>query len=727
MTYLEDLKNNGAGKFSKVSYGYNCFANGEKVSDGFRKIYLNSPSLRKKMGDDPFGHPEALLWYIDAPLGQKICITWAMYGLWLSRPDLHQTFTLNNDLDRYRYWWWFIHTGDVYYSQSTIKGHWELFNLIAAPEATDAMYVDGAAATMQIIFTHMLGRNAGTRGVKFLKPLCRNKLGAMLAVLAVAVTPASRANGHTLRRIGITLNRILRYRHPASTQLHHETTRRHASSVATTSYRGIYPPETNSTESGLWCARSITIPLPEGPHKSLHLKGTCPIALHRQARKVDTVEIELFLDEISICRQCIPASGEVEISVLIEGALSFSKSLRVELNSSFVPTEIGLHLDDRRLAWKILQASTAQCAMIDVHRDIQLLPLTTLRSAGGINLVGYLAAELGVGEAARSMAKAAHAVDIPYSIIDVGYQSINQQRDESAWEFSKNEKFDIDIIYVNADQTPNTLAYLERIEHAKPLARIGYWHWEQPRLPERYLSSFDGLDEIWVATSFVHEAVASISPVPVFKVPHAVEFSVDASITRSMFGIPENTFAVLVMYDFLSYRYRKNPEAAIAAYRKVALRVKNISLVIKTINASSSADDYANLKQSVEDMPNVIFLDDVFTREKIYALESCCDCMISLHRAEGFGLGPAEMMYLGKPVIATGWSGNMEFMNNMNSFPVNYTLQPLARALGVYEAGIEWAEPDIDHAAYCLTKLIEVSRSGEAHWWACKTHNGNKI
>jgi glycosyltransferase involved in cell wall biosynthesis len=102
----------------------------------------------------------------------------------------------------------------------------------------------------------------------------------------------------------------------------------------------------------------------------------------------------------------------------------------------------------------------------------------------------------------------------------------------------------------------------------------------------------------------------------------------------------------------------------------------------------------------------VVLIDEVLTREQVYSLQAACDCLLSLHRAEGFGLAPAEMMYLGKPVIATGWSGNMEFMTPMNSFPVEYTLEPLQRSIGVYQAGLNWAEPSVEHAAHCLLRLL---------------------
>jgi glycosyltransferase involved in cell wall biosynthesis len=209
-----------------------------------------------------------------------------------------------------------------------------------------------------------------------------------------------------------------------------------------------------------------------------------------------------------------------------------------------------------------------------------------------------------------------------------------------------------------------------------------------------------------VPTAFVQQAVAAIAPVPVFKVPHVVEFAIPQVPDRSRFGLPAGMFLALVMYDFDSYQYRKNPDAALVAFKKAVKSSGDAGLVIKTVNSHNHPEQRAIIRDSVADMKNVFFIDEFLGREDIYELEACCDVLLSLHRAEGFGLAPAEMMYLGKPVIATGWSGNMEFMTPMNSYPVRYDLKPLERTLHPYEAGHDWAEADIDHAAFCLSEII---------------------
>jgi glycosyltransferase involved in cell wall biosynthesis len=174
---------------------------------------------------------------------------------------------------------------------------------------------------------------------------------------------------------------------------------------------------------------------------------------------------------------------------------------------------------------------------------------------------------------------------------------------------------------------------------------------------------------------------------------------------RMRFGLPADRLLVLMMYDFHSYQYRKNPQAAIAAFRSAAGRCPGMGLVVKTINGSAHPEALAELREQLRDLPDVVFIDQFLSRQDTWDLQACCDVLLSLHRAEGFGLAPAEMMSLGKAVVATGWSANMDFMTADNSMPVRYSLKPLDRDLGAYGPGPMWAEADVEHAAWCLEQL----------------------
>jgi glycosyltransferase involved in cell wall biosynthesis len=129
--------------------------------------------------------------------------------------------------------------------------------------------------------------------------------------------------------------------------------------------------------------------------------------------------------------------------------------------------------------------------------------------------------------------------------------------------------------------------------------------------------------------------------------------------------------------------------------------------VIKTQNAQFHEKDVALLRQRIAGRKDIIWINETLSRQEVYDLQSVCDALVSLHRSEGFGLGPAEAMFLGKPVIATNWSGNADFMRPQNSLPVNYRLVQLEKDVGVYQAGQTWAEPDVTHATQLMRSIVD--------------------
>lgn len=325
-----------------------------------------------------------------------------------------------------------------------------------------------------------------------------------------------------------------------------------------------------------------------------------------------------------------------------------------------------------------------------------------------INILGHFSREIGIGEAARSLASSCEQTGLAVTRIDV-----DRVLEESASNLSESLKGHdqpgpIDLFYFNADTTLAVGRHLRAIGRPSGY-RIGCWAWEQSVLPQRFHESFAEIDEVWVPSRFVHEAIAPVAPVPVITIPPAVQFRPTPGIRRSDFGLPQDKCLVLVMYDFHSFQERKNPRAALAAFRAAKAAEPALALVIKTINAQHHPGERQKLEESLQDLTDVTFLDAALTRQQAWDLESCCDILLSLHRAEGFGLILAEMMFLGKPVVATGWSANMDFMNDSNSVPVAFRLEPLARPVGPYEAGIRWAEPDVDHAASALRQLARDS------------------
>jgi glycosyltransferase involved in cell wall biosynthesis len=324
----------------------------------------------------------------------------------------------------------------------------------------------------------------------------------------------------------------------------------------------------------------------------------------------------------------------------------------------------------------------------------------------GVNLIGYARSEHGLGQSLRQFSTALDASSTAYAVIDFNTGNSSRVEDRSLEERIVDEPvYPINIFHINADQMPVVESNIP--SHLFTRYNIGFWHWELPELPEHDHAGFNSLNEVWVPTGFVQESIAKCSPVPVVRMPHAIHFTVSPDANRQRFGLPEDKFLFLMMYDFSSYQERKNPQAALEAFdRAFAGKGDQAVLVIKTQNAQFHHAAVALLQEKLAGRKDIVWINETLPRQAVYDLQSVCDALVSLHRSEGYGLGPAEAMFLGKPVIATNWSGNTEFMRQDNSLPVNYTLVKIEKDVGVYLAGQTWAEPDVDHAASLMAQVV---------------------
>lgn len=337
----------------------------------------------------------------------------------------------------------------------------------------------------------------------------------------------------------------------------------------------------------------------------------------------------------------------------------------------------------------------------------------------GVNLIAYIRASMGVGEASRGNASALQAANIPFSIIN--YEKGNPARmDNLRWQHKEvtEPQHDINLLHINADHTPAVIKDLGRATF-KGRYTIGFWAWEMPKFPDRWQDSFAHLDEIWVPSRYVYEAVAEKSPVPVITIPHIIDVDMDSAQTyeRATFGIPEQCFAFLSMFDTHSIAQRKNPFGSIVAFQRAFTPADdNARLVIKINNADEAASK--SLQDMIKGWPNIQIIDSHLDRAGIDSLINCCDCYVSLHHAEGFGLAPAEAMSMGKVALLTNWSGNTEYMTADNCIAIRYELRTLGKDYGPYEADQYWAVPDLDHAASEMKNIAgdpeRARRVGEA-------------
>jgi glycosyltransferase involved in cell wall biosynthesis len=237
---------------------------------------------------------------------------------------------------------------------------------------------------------------------------------------------------------------------------------------------------------------------------------------------------------------------------------------------------------------------------------------------------------------------------------------------------------------------------------------IGIWLWETQCFPNEWYDRFVYYDEIWAPTSFIASALSPISPVPVVRVPVVLDPGApgNRSAGRSRLGIRDDEFVYLFVFNFYSRFQRKNPKAVIDAFKLAFSPDDSARLVIKCANADFAAEYFRELNKLSEGQ-RITLCDGQWSESEMSDLMAACDCYVSLHRAEGVGLTISDAMAAGKAVVSTGWSGNMDFMDVSNSFPVRFRISLLDADVAHYRAGDSWAEPSIEHAAEVITYIFE--------------------
>jgi glycosyltransferase involved in cell wall biosynthesis len=325
----------------------------------------------------------------------------------------------------------------------------------------------------------------------------------------------------------------------------------------------------------------------------------------------------------------------------------------------------------------------------------------------GVNLVAYIRADMGLGSAARSMAAALDTAGVPFNVINMehGYDSSRTDRSWSHKEVQRSD-YDVTVVCVNPDNS----FYLRTQIPTDVLGDryvIANWYWELPDMPDEWLAEFQYVDEVWAASRFITDAISQKAPVPVVRIPPVVQLSRGYRYSRAELGLPENRFLFLAMFDTRSVLERKNPLGVLRAFTR-AFRSddQGVGLVMKFSNPDHDQPMLREIQEELAGWNNVLVIDRLLNREELTSLIDACDCLVSLHRAEGFGLVPAEAMSLGKAAIVTNWSGNTDYMTGDNCIGIGYELVALGRPYGPYKADQHWAEPDLEEAAYWMRRLV---------------------
>ena len=314
-----------------------------------------------------------------------------------------------------------------------------------------------------------------------------------------------------------------------------------------------------------------------------------------------------------------------------------------------------------------------------------------------INYIGFLDGDFGLANAAKSNIQALEKRGIEVKKINFSYKEKTQIEEHDNL---------ITIIHINPDGLFHLFDDID-LHSLENKYLIAFWAWEFSEIPletKKYITFFN---EIWTPSNFCVDAFSKNSIVPVIRIPHSIQEKV-SYFSKKELQIPENKFIYLTIFDADSYVERKNPFTTITAFEKIFHKNnQEACLIIKTKNLSRFESILKRITDISNNNSSIILIDEKFSNEKLDSLLIHSDCLISLHRSEGFGLTMAEAMQLGKPVIATAYSGNLDFMNSFNSYLVNYKLIEVKEDFGLIKRGMIWADPIMSDASEKIKQVFD--------------------
>jgi glycosyltransferase involved in cell wall biosynthesis len=320
-------------------------------------------------------------------------------------------------------------------------------------------------------------------------------------------------------------------------------------------------------------------------------------------------------------------------------------------------------------------------------------------------VLAYASAELGVGEAGRRLAAAVRCAGVPTELVAATSGTLSREEHRPLRMVRQEIGYENAIACVNADQLPS-LSGLMDLGSLRG-RRIGLWFWELETFPARLHRAFELVHEVWVTSEFTRAAVQAGTDKPVRTVPLPMfPPSVPTRFTRRSLGLPEDRHVFLTNFDYLSRHTRKNPIGAIRAYCAAFSPGDGACLVVKSINGHQRPADQELVRSHAHGRPDVVFLDHYVSSAGMKAMIELADTYVSLHRSEGYGLNLADAMAHGTPVIATGYSGNLDFMDAGTAELVGHDLVAVGPDSQPYDADAVWADPHLDEASEAMRRLL---------------------
>ena len=392
---------------------------------------------------------------------------------------------------------------------------------------------------------------------------------------------------------------------------------------------------------------------------------------------------------------------QVPVPHVIKRLAQFATRVRNRYNVVNHQVETGLKLE---ILFRLI-LSLSRSAWRKSSDAASALSLKERRS--GILFVGYVEASLGIAESQRNLIRALADRHIDFAIHPI-FAGVETRiiGPFMAEKYDRKNSYEVNVIEAAADQVPVIFNVLGR--HKRNGAyNVLRTYWELPTVPAEWRGSLRGIDEIWAPNEFVQQAFQPIFDGPIVVIPPCVLIEPYGPAKEQAVSTKRWRFEFLFSFDYYSSPFRKNPLGVVAAFREAfPADFHDVGLLIKSTGAPEHHPDIKEaIRDAIDADPRIAVIDKTLSRSEMLALIGRCDCYVSLHRAEGFGLGMAEAMMLGKVVVGTAYSGSTDFLNDETGFPVPYMLRAIEPHEYVWTEGQVWAEPDHGAAVAALREV----------------------
>jgi glycosyltransferase involved in cell wall biosynthesis len=325
-----------------------------------------------------------------------------------------------------------------------------------------------------------------------------------------------------------------------------------------------------------------------------------------------------------------------------------------------------------------------------------------------IEIVGFFHTASGLGESARQCALQLHQQG--HKIRCISVERFFLKPVELEWHLgdtAQEHEVGCRILHLNPPMLPPVIFRLG-LSRYRRVFNVGVWAWELEQIPQEWRNALGYINAIICPSEFTSTAIRQYTDKPVLTVAHPVTAGIAQEGVRQALGLDEGAFVVTSVFSFGSALERKNPQAMVSAFLQAFADTPNAHMVLKT-NRADDSDATKAFMAMIAQHANITQIGEIWDKEKIVGLLKESDVCLSLHRSEGFGLTMAEAMLVGTPVVATDWSGNTDFCNDENSYPVRFTPIAVDSAHPEFAGmgAMTWADADVSHAAEQLRSILD--------------------